>query len=75
MELGWNRHMFRRRNRTKHTLTFEERLAQAATQLEEQARSMPPGQERDAIMKKARQAETAAHINDWLSSPGLRPAK
>jgi hypothetical protein len=26
-------------------------------------------------LRKARQAETAAHINDWLTSPGLQPPK
>jgi hypothetical protein len=29
--------------------------------------------ERDALIKKARQLETASQINQWLSSPELRP--
>jgi hypothetical protein len=28
---------------------------------------------REALLRKARQAETAAHIDDWLRSPGLQP--
>jgi hypothetical protein len=24
-------------------------------------------------LRRARQAETASHINDWLASPGLQP--
>jgi hypothetical protein len=24
------------------------------------------------LLRKARQAETAAHLNQWLSSPGLQ---
>jgi NADPH:quinone reductase-like Zn-dependent oxidoreductase len=27
----------------------------------------------DALIKKARQADTAAHVDQWVSSPGLRP--
>jgi hypothetical protein len=25
------------------------------------------------LIRRARQAETASHINEWLNSPGLRP--
>jgi hypothetical protein len=28
---------------------------------------------RELLLRRARQAETAAHINEWLKSPGLRP--
>ena len=31
--------------------------------------------EREMLLRKARQAETAMHINDWLSSPGLQAPK
>jgi hypothetical protein len=27
------------------------------------------------LLRKARQAETAAHISEWLSSPGLASPK
>jgi hypothetical protein len=27
---------------------------------------LPPGEEREGLLKKARQAETAAHIDDWV---------
>ena len=30
---------------------------------------------RDVLMKKAREIETAAHIDDWVSSQGLQPPK
>jgi hypothetical protein len=33
---------------------------------------LPPGPQRDALLRKARQAETAAHADKWASSPGLR---
>ena len=56
------------RRRIKHTLSFEERLAQHAAHLRHAARNMPLGKERDDLLKRARQAETAAGINRWLST-------
>ena len=52
--------------------TFEERVAQAASDLEDQARHLPPGPERDGLLRRARQMNTASHMQEWLSSPGLR---
>jgi hypothetical protein len=63
-----------RRNRLKQTISFDQRLRQAAIAAREAAHRLPAGQERDALMKKASQAETAATINELLSSPILRPA-
>jgi hypothetical protein len=60
------------RRRFKQTLIFPERLSQEAEHLCEQAEAMPPGNEREELLRKARQAETASHINEWLSSPGLQ---
>jgi hypothetical protein len=61
------------RRRFKHTLTFPERLDQEAERLRTEAGKLPPGIEREELLRKARQAETAFHVNEWLSSPGLRP--
>jgi hypothetical protein len=36
---------------------------------------LPAGQERDALLKKARIEEVAAHLSEWLNSPGLEPPK
>jgi hypothetical protein len=55
--------------------TFEQRLAQEARRVKERAKTLPPGQERELLSRKARQLETASRINDWMSSPGLRPPK
>jgi hypothetical protein len=52
--------------------TLEQRLSNEAQFLREQAQLLPPGAIRDATIRKARQAETGSHINEWLSSPGLR---
>lgn len=50
----------------------EQRLANEARRLREQARLLPHGAVREATIRKARQAETGSHISEWLSSPGLR---
>jgi len=49
------------------------RPADDASRYREQAGELPPGEERDALLRKARELDTAAHINDWINSPGLRP--
>jgi hypothetical protein len=60
------------RRRFKNMLTFPDRLAKEAERFRQEAETMPPGQERDDLLRKARQAETAAHIDEWLSSPSLK---
>ena len=61
--------------RIKHVVTFDQRLAQEAERLREQARKLKPGTERERLLRKARQTETAAHISEWINSPGLQPPK
>jgi hypothetical protein len=63
------------RRRIKHTMSFDERLAHRAQRLREQAKTLPPGTERDELIRKARQAETASRVNEWLTSPGLASPK
>ncbi|THD70780.1 MAG: hypothetical protein E7813_07120 [Bradyrhizobium sp.] len=53
--------------------SLEERLADEARVLRAQAKLLRPGAVREAALRKARQTETGAHINQWLNSPGLRP--
>lgn len=60
------------RRRFKNILTFPERLDQEAKRFRTEAEKLPPGSERDELLRKARQAETALHVNEWLSSPGLK---
>jgi hypothetical protein len=38
-----------------------------------EATTLPPGATRDAVLRQARQFETASLMNEWLLSPGLRP--
>jgi hypothetical protein len=39
------------------------------------ARQLPHGSERDLLIRKARQLQTASEINQWLASPELNPPK
>ena len=64
-----------RRRRFKQTKSLKERLLEEAHNLLEEARLLPHGPVRDAALKRAGQAEAAAHMDDWLNSPGLRPPK
>jgi len=63
------------RRRFNQVLTFPERLDQEAQRLRSDAEKLSPGTERDELIRKARQAETASHVNEWLSSPGLQSPK
>jgi hypothetical protein len=61
------------RRRFKQSTTLEERFAQEAERLREEGETLPPGSERETLFRKARQAETASHLSEWLRSPGLQP--
>jgi hypothetical protein len=60
------------RRKDKQTASFDQRLKEEAERNRAQATGLPPGPERDALLRKARQADTAAHINEWVSSAGLQ---
>jgi hypothetical protein len=62
-----------RRRRFKQTQSLEERLSEEAKRLRAEAKLLPPGARRDDMIRRARQAEIASHLNEWLTSPGLRP--
>jgi hypothetical protein len=65
-------YMTAKRNRRKNSVPFDERLQKAASEAREAAQRLPQGQEREALLRKAQQAETAAHLNALLTSPGLQ---
>jgi hypothetical protein len=60
------------RRKVKQTRSLEERLAAQAAKLKDQASQLPAGAAREALLRKARLAETGALLIDWLTSPGLR---
>lgn len=51
--------MTQHRRRFKQIQSLEERLAQEAERLREQARQAAPGPEREELLRRARQAEPA----------------
>lgn len=65
--------MAKTRRRFKQQLTLQDRLAFWSKQVVTTANALPPGLERDALIKKARQADVAAHLDDWSRSSGLQP--
>jgi hypothetical protein len=68
--------MMKLRSRVKHMMTFEELLAEEARKFREAAEREPLGSlSRDLLLRRARQTETASHVNDWLRSPGLASPK
>ena len=50
----------------------DQRLTEEAERLRTEARGTPPGVARDKLIRRARQAETASHMQEWLASPGLQ---
>jgi hypothetical protein len=64
-----------KRNRRKQTTSFDERLKRAAHEAREAAQCLPPGPQREMLLKKAGQAETAQRINEWLAAPGQRSSR
>jgi hypothetical protein len=66
--------MTTKRNRHRQSVSLPQRLQQAADAAREAAQLLPEGEARDKLLEKARQAETATRINQWLASPGLRSA-
>jgi hypothetical protein len=62
-----------KRNQSKPH-SFEDQLAEAAAKFNAQARKLRPGKERDELLRKVRQIDTAAHLTAWLKN-GLSPSK
>jgi hypothetical protein len=54
-------------------ITIEQNWRKQSEAAKNEAQKLPPGKERDALARKARQLKTASQINQWLSSPELRP--
>mgnify|MGYP001285211852 CR=1 FL=1 len=64
--------MFKRRH-FNQTTSFKDRLATFARLMRERAELMPPGDEKDAMLRKANEAETASEIDQWFRSSELKP--
>ena len=62
--------MQQQRRRFKQSAPLDQRLIEEAQRLRKEAQGTHPGIEREQLIRRARQAETTAHIQEWLSSPG-----
>jgi hypothetical protein len=54
------------RRRFKQVVPLDQRLAQHAQQLRNEAKGLPPGGEREKLIRKALQLETASDVSHWL---------
>ena len=54
-------------------ITIEQEWHQQSEAAKNEAQKLPHGKERDALVREARQLKTASQINQWLSSPELKP--
>ncbi|MCW2220275.1 hypothetical protein JEY40_37790 [Bradyrhizobium japonicum] len=61
-----------KRHRFKQDGALGERLIQESRLAREKAGQLPPGEERESLLDTAREADMAAHIDEWLNSPGLK---
>ena len=52
--------------------SLEEKWKEQAEAYESRAAKLPQGKKRDELLRMARQLFTASHMNEWLSSPGLK---
>ena len=67
--------MQKKRNRSRPALSLHERLKQIAFRAREKAEALPPGHERDRLMRAAVSTESAATIERWLTSRELEGPK
>jgi hypothetical protein len=64
-----------KRRRFKQQLTLQDRVAGWAKDLRAHAATLPPGPDREMLLAKVRQAETAMHLENWITSPALQPTE
>jgi hypothetical protein len=62
--------MIIKRRRFKQTTTLQHRLLSFAQEARKKALILPAGCEKQDLLKKARQADTAAHLDKWIHSSG-----
>jgi hypothetical protein len=60
---------------TKIMKTSEQKWHEQSEAAKQEASGLPYGELKNALLREARQLETASQIGLWLSSPGLRPPR
>jgi cell division protein FtsB len=63
------------RRRIKQTTSLSDRLKTFSDELKTKASQLRSGAEQAALLKRARRADTASHIDEWANSPGLQAPK
>ncbi|PAY06786.1 hypothetical protein CK489_28475 [Bradyrhizobium sp. UFLA03-84] len=63
--------MGKRRNRTKQATSLTFRLGQLAEAARARASILPPGPERERMLRKAREAESTIAIEQLVTTPGI----
>lgn len=64
-----------RRSRFEQSIPLTDRLSAFIRAMRERAALIPPGPERDEMLKKAKRAEVAREMEDWANSSELQPPK
>jgi hypothetical protein len=57
----------------RRKITIEQKWLEQSEEAQSEAEKLPYGKEREALVRKARQLKTASQIDQWLSSPALKP--
>jgi hypothetical protein len=63
------------RRRVKQVKSLRDRLLAFAQDARHKASLLPPGEARDAMIEKVRQADAALRIDNWANSAELQPPK
>jgi hypothetical protein len=65
----------KRRRRFKQTLPLGERLLRTAREARDAAKLLPPGLDQSRLLKRAREAEAIAQLEQFLRSPTRYPPR
>lgn len=57
----------------KRAISLKDRLANFAEEALKKALNLPPGTDREEMLKKVRQADIASHMDDWTNSREPQP--
>ena len=63
------------RRRLTQSIPLKDRLSAFVRAMRERAELVPPGPERDELLKKAQKAEAAVEMDGWTNSSGLQSPK
>jgi hypothetical protein len=56
----------------KYAKPLDLRQTDESQRLRKEAKGTPPGIERERLLRRARQSETAAQMQEWPKAPGLK---